>query len=51
MSIFRTIRGMAIRSYAGDPANPITGQIWYNSVLQKLRARNNSATVTITTST
>ena len=50
MRIFRTIRGMAIRSYAGDPANPITGQIWFNTVTKKLRARNNSATITITTS-
>ena len=49
MSIFRTIQGQAIRSYAGDPANPITGQIWYNSVLKKLRCRTNTATLTITT--
>ena len=51
MSIFRTIQGQAIRSYAGDPANPITGQIWFNTATNKLRARNNSATITITTST
>ena len=50
MSIFRTIQGQAIKSYAGNPANPVTGQIWYNSVTQKLRARNNSATITITVS-
>ena len=50
MSIFRTIQGQAIQSYAGDPANPVTGQIWYNSVTQKLRCRTNSATLTITTS-
>ena len=50
MSIFRTIQGQPIRSYAGDPANPVTGQIWYNSVTQKLIARTNSATLTITTS-
>jgi hypothetical protein len=49
MSVFRTIRGMTIRSYPGDPANPLEGQIWFNSVTQKLRARNNSATITITT--
>ena len=51
MSIFRTIQGQAIKSYAGDPANPVTGQIWFNTVTNKLRARNNSATITITTST
>ena len=50
MSIFRTSRGMAIRSYAGDPANPITGQIWFNSTTGKLRCRTNAATLTITTS-
>ena len=50
MSIFRTIQGQAIRSYAGNPANPVTGQIWYNSVTQKLMCRTNAATLTITTS-
>ena len=49
MASYRNIRGIAIKSYAGDPANPIEGQIWYNSVTKKLRGRNNSATVTITT--
>ena len=49
MSIFRTIQGQAIRSYAGDPANPVTGQIWYNTVTQTLRCRTNAATLTITT--
>ena len=50
MTIYRTLKGQAIKSYAGDPANPITGQIWYNSVTKQLRGRNNSATITITTS-
>ena len=50
MSLYRTIRGQAIRSIAGDPANPITGQIWYNSVTATLRCRTNSSTLTITTS-
>jgi len=50
MSLFRTIQGQAIKSYAGDPANPVTGQIWFNTVTKKLRGRNNSATVTFTTS-
>jgi len=50
MSLFRTIKGQAIKSYAGDPANPITGQIWFNTVTQTLRCRTNSATLTITTS-
>ena len=50
MSVFRTIQGFAIRSYAGNPANPLEGQIWYNSSTQKLMCRNNSATLTITTS-
>ena len=50
MSLYRTIKGQAIKSYAGDPANPITGQIWFNTVTQTLRCRTNSATLTITTS-
>ena len=48
MSLFRTIQGQPIRSYAGDPANPVTGQIWYNSVTKTLRCRTNTATLTIT---
>jgi hypothetical protein len=50
MTLYRNIQGFAIKSYAGDPANPKEGQVWYNSVLQKLRGRNNSTTITITTS-
>jgi len=50
MTVYRTLQGLAIKSYAGDPANPLEGQVWYNSVTQSLRCRNNSATLTITTS-
>ena len=50
MTLYRNIQGFAIKSYAGDPANPKEGQVWYNSITKKLRARNNSATITITTS-
>ena len=49
MSLYRSIRGQAIKAYAGNPANPITGQLWYNTVTKTLRGRNNSATITITT--
>ena len=49
MTVYRTLQGFAIKSYAGDPANPKEGQIWYHSVTKKLRGRNNSATITITT--
>jgi len=49
MSTFRSIRGQAIRSYAGDPSNPIEGQIWYDSTNQRLRCRTNNATLTIIT--
>ena len=48
MSLYRSIRGQAIRAYAGTPANPITGQLWYNTVTKKLMGRNNSGTITIT---
>jgi len=50
MSTFKAIRGHPIKSYAGNPANPKEGQIWYNSTTKKLMCRNNSATLTITTS-
>jgi hypothetical protein len=50
MASYKNIRGIAIKSYAGDPANPIEGQIWYNSVTNQLKGRNNSTTVIFTTS-
>jgi|11BtaG_2_1085332.scaffolds.fasta_scaffold05189_2 hypothetical protein len=49
MASYRNIHGHAIKSYAGDPSNPLEGQVWYNSVTKKLRCRNNSSTLTITT--
>ena len=37
MSTFKAIKGHAIKSYAGNPANPKEGQIWYNSTSQTLK--------------
>ena len=50
MSTYRTLKGYNIKSVTSDPANPKEGQVLYNSITKKLRARNNSATITITTS-
>ena len=31
MSSYKKEIGTAVQNYAGDPANPITGQLWYDS--------------------
>jgi len=37
MATFKNIKGTNVQSIAGDPSNPITGQIWYNSTTRVLR--------------
>ena len=49
MADYSTLKGQTIQTIAGDPANPIEGQIWYNSTSNVLKAYNGSATVTFTT--
>jgi hypothetical protein len=31
MATYKEILGTAVQNFAGDPANPINGQVWYNS--------------------
>jgi hypothetical protein len=31
MTTYKGINGTAVQNYAGDPDNPITGQLWYDS--------------------
>ena len=50
MSNYNEINGLKVKVQSGDPSNPIDGQVWYNSTTKKLMCRNNSATLTITTS-
>ena len=50
MATYIGIKGVAIQSVAGDPANPTEGQIWYDTTNNRLRGYNGSANVTITAS-
>jgi len=38
MAKLKDIRGTNVQSIAGDPSNPIEGQIWYNSTARVLKA-------------
>ena len=49
MSDYAALHGQSIQMIAGDPANPVEGQIWYNSSSNVLKAYNGSSTVTFTT--
>jgi hypothetical protein len=38
MTTYKAIKGFSIQTIAGDPDNPIAGQVWYNSSTRKLKA-------------
>jgi len=38
MSTYKGIKGFSIQTVAGNPDNPIAGQVWYNSSTKKIRA-------------
>ena len=37
MSTYRAIKGWTIQTGSSDPPSPVTGQVWYNSTLGKLK--------------
>jgi len=37
MSTFKEIRGTLIKSVSSDPANPVLGEMWYNSTTLSLK--------------
>ena len=37
MTTFKEISGQLIRTLSSDPANPLEGQIWYNSTIGVLK--------------
>ena len=37
MPDYKGIQGTAVQNFAGDPTNPIIGQVWYNSISGKFR--------------
>ena len=54
MATYKEISGFQIKSLATDPANPLEGEMWYNSTSETLKVytnRTGSLTVeTVTTS-
>jgi len=38
MATYIGIKGVAIQTIAGDPANPIVGQVWYNTTANTLKS-------------
>jgi hypothetical protein len=48
MTIYITIKGVAIQSVASDPSNPTEGQVWYNTTSNTLKGYNGSSNVTFT---
>ena len=43
MSTYKEIKGQKVQSLASDPPAPYTGQVWYNSSTNLLRARRGAA--------
>ena len=37
MSDFKTLKGLYIKNRSSDPANPIEGEIWYNTTTGTLK--------------
>ena len=49
MASYATLHGQTVQVIAGDPANPVEGQVWYNSSTNVLKAYDGTSTVTFTT--
>tara|TARA_R100001244_G_scaffold24121_3_gene24604 strand:- start:56 stop:208 length:153 start_codon:yes stop_codon:yes gene_type:complete len=50
MATYIALHGILIQVIAGDPSNPVEGQVWYNSSTNKLKGQNNAGAVTFTSS-
>ena len=48
MATYITIKGIEIQSLASDPANPVEGQVWYNSTSATLKGYDGTSNVTFT---
>ena len=44
MADYKSIKGFNVETIAGDPANPIAGQVWYNSTSATLKAYGQQGT-------
>ena len=43
MATYITVKGITVQTIAGDPANPVVGQVWYNSTSETLKGLKTSA--------
>ena len=50
MATYKSIKGSKMQSFASDPSNPTTGQVWYNTTSATIKFYNGSATETVTVS-
>jgi len=50
MAIYITQKGIQVETIAGDPANPVEGQVWFNSTSGTLKGYNGTSNVTFTAS-
>ena len=54
MATYKEIKGFTIKSLASDPANPLEGEMWYNTTSGTLKVYTNRsgslAVETVTTS-
>ena len=48
MATYITIKGIEILSLESDPANPVEGQVWYNSTSATLKGYNGTSNITFT---
>ena len=46
MANYRAVKGLTIQVVSSDPPNPVSGQIWYNSTLGKIKAASVSGWAT-----
>ena len=50
MATYIALKGIEIQVIAGDPANPVEGQVWYNTTSNTLKGYNGTSNVTFTAS-
>jgi len=50
MATYITVKGIEIQTIAGDPSNPVEGQVWYNTSTNTLKGYNGTTNVTFTDS-
>ena len=50
MATYIALKGIPVEVLSADPANPVEGQIWYNSSTNKLKGYNGTTNVTFTSS-